>query len=78
MYRLEIMKIKNLCCVIIIFRKIKKYQKNIELLISKTLFTRLMKKVTQDFKANLRFKSNAIKTLQKASKCIIVNYFERK
>ena len=72
------MKITYLFYVAVAFRKIKKYQKNIKLLISKTSFTRLMKKVTQNFKSDLRFKSNAIETLQKTSKCIIVNFFERK
>ena len=33
------MKITNLFCVTIAFRKIKKYQKNVELLILKTSFT---------------------------------------
>ena len=45
---------------------------------SKTLFTRLMKKVIQNFKTDLRFKFDAIKTLQKTSECIIVNFFKRK
>ena len=34
--------------------------------------------MTQNFKINLRFKFDAIKTLQKTSKYIIVNFFERK
>ena len=72
------MKITCLFCVAVALREIKKYQKNVELLISKTSFTRLMKKMIQNFKSDLRFKSDAIETLQKTSKCIIVNFFERK
>ena len=72
------MKITCLFCIVVAFREIKKYQKNVKLLISKTLFTRLMKKVAQNFKFDLRFKSDAIETLQKILKYINVNFFERK
>ena len=71
-------KIINLLCVAVVFREIRKYQKISDLLMSKTSFMRLMKKVVQDFKIDLRFKKNAIKTLQKTSKCMFVNFFERK
>ena len=73
-----IWKIINLLRVAVAFRKIRKYQKNIESLISETPFFRLMKKIVQNFKSELRFKKNIIEALQKASKCIFVNFFERK
>ncbi|KAJ1435407.1 Histone-fold [Sesbania bispinosa] len=44
-------------------REIRKYRKSTELLIRKLPFQRLVKEITQYFKTDLRFQSNAIAAL---------------
>ena len=39
---------------------------------------RLMKKIATEHKIDLRFQKNAVLALQKTSKFIFVNFFERK
>ncbi|KAJ1443051.1 Histone-fold [Sesbania bispinosa] len=57
-------------------REIRKYQKSTELLIKKLQFQRLVKEITQYFKADHRFQSNAIAALQEAVEAYLVGLFE--
>ncbi|KAH7824465.1 histone H3 [Monocercomonoides exilis] len=57
-------------------REIRKYQKSTELLIRKLPFQRLVREITQDFKTDLRFQSNALHALQEACEAYLVGLFE--
>jgi len=57
-------------------REIRKYQKSTELLIRKLPFQRLIREIAQDFKSDLRFKSDAILALQEAAEAHLVGVFE--
>jgi histone H3 len=57
-------------------REIRKYQKSTDLLIRKLPFQRLVREVAQDFKADLRFQSNAVGALQEAAEAYLVGLFE--
>ena len=57
-------------------REIRKYQKSTELLIWKLPFQRLVRKIAQDFKTDLRFQSSAISALQEAAEAYLVGLFE--
>ena len=57
-------------------REIRKYQKSTELLMRKSPFQRLVREVAQDFKADLRFQSSAILSLQEAAEKYLINAFE--
>ncbi|KAA6396013.1 MAG: putative histone H3 [Streblomastix strix] len=57
-------------------REIRKYQKSTELLIRKLPFQRLVREVSQEFKTDLRFQSNAIQALQEAAEAYLVGLFE--
>ena len=57
-------------------REIRKYQKSTDMLIRKAPFQRLVRKITQEFKGDLRFQSPAIMALQEATKAYIVGLFE--
>jgi histone H3 len=57
-------------------REIRRYQKSTDLLIRKLPFQRLVREVAQDFKNDLRFRSNAILTLQEAAEAYLVGLFE--
>lgn len=57
-------------------REIKKYQKSTELLIRKLPFQRLVREVAQEFKAELRFQSQAVLALQEAAEAYLVGLFE--
>ena len=56
--------------------EIRHYQKSTVLLIRKLPFSRLIREIAQDFKANLRFTADAIYTLQNAAEIYLVNLFE--
>ena len=56
--------------------KIRQYQKLVEFLIQKLPFQRLVQEITQDFRTDLRFTSDAIFTLQEASEVYLVNLME--
>ena len=58
-------------------RQIRKYQKSTELLIRKIPFQRLVREVTQEIKAGLRFQSTALLALQEASESFLVSMFEQ-
>ena len=57
-------------------REIRKYQKTTDLLIKKAPFQRLVREVSQDFKADLRFQSSAVMAMQEASEAYLVGVFE--
>jgi histone H3 len=57
-------------------REIRKYQKSTELLIRKLPFQRLVREISQEFKTDLRFQSNAIAALQEAAEAYLVGLFE--
>jgi len=57
-------------------REIRKYQKTTELLIRKLPFQRLLREITQDFKTDLRWQSQAVLALQEASEAYLVGLFE--
>jgi len=57
-------------------REIRRYQKSTELLIRKLPFQRLVCEISQDFKSDLRFESQAIMALQEASEAYLVGLFE--
>ena len=57
-------------------REIRRYQKSTDLLLRKLPFQRLVREVSQDFKAELRFQSSAVMALQEASEAYLVGLFE--
>ena len=57
-------------------REIRRYQKTMELLIRKLPFNRLVREITQDFKTDLRFQTQAIGALQEAAEAYLVGLFE--
>jgi histone H3 len=57
-------------------REICRYQKSTELLIRKLPFQRLVRKIPQDFKTDLRFQISAVMSLQEASEAYLVGLFE--
>ena len=57
-------------------REIRRYQKNGELLIRKLPFQRLVRKVAQMFKDDVRFQSHAIMALQECSEIYLTSLFE--
>ena len=57
-------------------REIRKYQKTTDLLLRKAPFQRLVREVSQDYKADLRFQSSAVMALQEASEAYLVGLFE--
>ena len=57
-------------------QEIRLYQKSTELLIRKLPFARLVRKIAQDFKTDLRFQSSAIGVLQEASEAYLVGLYE--
>ena len=57
-------------------REIRKFQKSTDLLIRKLPFQRLVKEIAIEFKADLRFQSNAVLALQEASEAYLVGLFE--
>ena len=57
-------------------REIRRYQKGTELLIRKLPFQRLVREITQYFKADLRFQSAALAALQESSEAYLVGLFE--
>ncbi|KAL2328826.1 hypothetical protein Fmac_022253 [Flemingia macrophylla] len=60
----------------IALREIRSYQKSTELLIRKLPFQRLVKEITENFKAGFRFQSGAISALQEASELYLIELFE--
>lgn len=57
-------------------REIRRFQKSTDLLLRKLPFQRLVREITQDFRAELRFQSSAVMALQEASEAYLVALFE--
>ena len=57
-------------------REIRKYQKSTELLIRKLPFQRLVREISQNYKSELRFQSQAVLALQEATEAFLVGLFE--
>lgn len=57
-------------------REIRRYQKSTELLIRKLPFQRLVREITQQFKADMRWQSTAVLALQEAAESYLVRVFE--
>ena len=57
-------------------REIRRYQKTTDLLLKKAPFQRLVREISQDYKADLRFQSSAVLALQEASEAYLVGLFE--
>ena len=60
----------------IALREIRKFQKSTELLIRKLPFQRVVREIAGEYKADLRFQSQAILALQEATEAYIVGLFE--
>ena len=57
-------------------REIRKFQKSTELLIRKLPFQKIVREIAGEFKAELRFQSQAILALQEATEAYIASLFE--
>jgi len=57
-------------------KEIRKYQKTTELLIRHAPFQRLVKEISQRFKADFRYQSGALSALQEATEAYIIGLFE--
>ena len=57
-------------------REIRRYQKSTELLLRKQPFQRLVREISQDFRADLRWTSDALLAMQEASEAYLVGLFE--
>ncbi|KAK5309116.1 histone H3.1 [Exophiala xenobiotica] len=57
-------------------REIRRYQRSTEVLIRKLPFQRLVREIAQDYKAELRFQSSAIRALQEATEAYLCGLFE--
>ena len=57
-------------------REIRKFQKSTDLLIRKLPFQRLVREIATDYKADLRFQSQAVLALQEAAEAYMVSLFE--
>ncbi len=56
--------------------EIHRYQKSTDLLICKLPFQRLIRKIAQDFKSDLRFQGSAVLTLQEAVEAYLIGLFK--
>lgn len=57
-------------------REIRKYQKSTELLIPKLSMQRLVREITEDYKAGLRFTREALDAIHEAAEAYLVSLFE--
>jgi histone H3 len=57
-------------------REIRKYQKTVELLISKAAFCRLVKEIGQDYRTDMRWQSSAMLALQEAAEAFLIQNFQ--
>jgi histone H3/H4 len=57
-------------------REIRKYQKTTNLLLLKGPFARLVREISQDFRADLRYNSHALLVLQEAAEAYLTSLFE--
>jgi hypothetical protein len=63
-------------CVAVALREIRKYQKSVDLLMSKLLMRRLMKELTLEFKNDIKFQVAAANALHETVEVMLINYFE--
>ena len=57
-------------------REIRRYQKSTDLLLRKLPFNRLVREISQDFKADLKYQGSAMLALQEASEAYLVGLYE--
>nr|AFY23219.1 histone H3.1 [Hematodinium sp. SG-2012] len=57
-------------------REIRKFQKSTELLIRRLPFQRLVREVSQEYRTDLRFQTQAVVALQEAAEAYLVGLFE--
>lgn len=57
-------------------REIRRFQKSTDLLIRQLPFQRLIREVSQQYKADLRFQAGAVRAIQEASEAYLVGLFE--
>ena len=57
-------------------REIRRYQKSTDLLLRKLPFQRIVKNISQDMRADVRFQSSAMAALQEAAEAYLVSLFE--
>lgn len=57
-------------------REVRKLQKTTDLLIRKVPFQRLVREITQEFRTDIRFQSQALGALQEATEAYLVGLFE--
>jgi histone H3 len=57
-------------------REIRRFQKSTDLLLKKAPFQRLVRELSQEHQADLRFQSSAVLALQEASEAYLVGLFE--
>lgn len=61
---------------VVALREIRRYQKSEDLLIPKLPFQRLVREIAEDFKTNLKFKSEALGAIHEACEAFLVGLFE--
>lgn len=57
-------------------REIRRYQKSTELLIRRRPFERLVREIAQDYKADLKFRRNAVEAIQEVTEAYLVGLLE--
>mmetsp|Transcript_28231 Transcript_28231/g.28519 ORF Transcript_28231/g.28519 Transcript_28231/m.28519 type:complete len:141 (+) Transcript_28231:89-511(+) len=57
-------------------RDIRRYQKRTDLLIPKISFQKLVREISQDYKADLRYQASAILAIQEGAEAYLVGLFE--
>jgi histone H3 len=61
---------------VVALREIRRYQKSTELLIPKLPFQRLVREIAQEYKTDLKFKSDSLGALHEACEAYLVGLFE--
>lgn len=61
---------------VLALKEIRRYQKTTEMLIRTAPFQRLVKEVSQKFKADFRYQASALQALQEATESYIIGLFE--
>lgn len=57
-------------------KEIRRYQKTTELLVRAAPFQRLVKEISQKFKADFRYQASALQALQEATEAYVIGLFE--
>lgn len=69
-------KVKRYRPGVLALKEIRRYQKTTELLIRAAPFQRLVKEISQKFKADFRYQASALQALQEATESYIIGLFE--